>query len=151
MRKIENIKRSIVVFVIFVLCIYSCIPVFDARIEIVFNNVTGDTLFIGASHSNRIDDVGYVVSPHYQSCDSDTISIFLWNGLNVSKDWVFPDSICLIDQSYLFAKSDTCYFFLIKRENALRYSWDEIRSQKLYRVWKTVKNKEGNFDKDIKY
>jgi hypothetical protein len=40
---------------------------------------------------------------------------------------------------------------LVKWQDAKQYSWDEIRAKKLYRRWVTVKNKDGEFDRNIKY
>ena len=31
------------------------------------------------------------------------------------------------------------------------HSWDEIRAKKLYRRWVTVKNKDGDCDRNIRY
>jgi len=32
-----------------------------------------------------------------------------------------------------------------------KYSWDEIREQKLYRRWIVTKDKDGNYDRNIRY
>lgn len=47
--------------------------------------------------------------------------------------------------------TDTCFFFLIRNEDVKNHSWDEIRAKKLYKKWITVRNKEGEFDTNIKY
>ena len=47
--------------------------------------------------------------------------------------------------------TDTCFFFLLKNEDVKNHSWDEIRAKKLYKKWITVRNKEGEFDTNIKY
>jgi hypothetical protein len=67
------------------------------------------------------------------------------------REVVLPDSLCGIEPDILFLNSDTCYFFLIKYEDAKNNSWDEIRAKKLYKKWITVRNKEGEFDTNIKY
>ena len=43
------------------------------------------------------------------------------------------------------------FFFLIRNEDVKNHSWDEIRAKKLYKKWITVRNKEGEFDTNIKY
>ena len=144
----------------------SCIPVCDWGTIIVFKNCTKDTLFIGVSQYGNIDSVNCQLYPHYRGlnkCDLDTAGISLWKERRnpydkhlvyreFSKDhYIYPDSICTINVSYLFENNDTCYFFLVKWRDAKQYSWDEIRAKKLYRRWVTVKNKDGEFDKDIKY
>jgi len=118
----------------------------------IFKNCTEDTLFIGASHYDNIDSVDYQLYSH-TDCDVDTIDFQLWNGMTVNaKDLICPDSTCLISGSYLLSEdNDTCYFFLVKWQDAKQYSWDEIRAKKLYRRWVTVKNKDGEFDRNIKY
>ncbi|MBO7100328.1 MAG: hypothetical protein J6W21_10735 [Bacteroidaceae bacterium] len=47
-------------------------------------------------------------------------------------------------------KTDTCYFFLIKWSDAKKYSWDEIRDKKMYRTWIVTKDKDGNYDTNIR-
>ena len=118
----------------------------------IFNNCTEDTLFIGSAHYDNIDSVDYRLRPHTY-CDVDSIDLQLWNGMAVnSKELICPDSTCLINGSYLLSEdNDTCYFFLVKWHDAKQYSWDEIRSKKLYRRWVTVKNKDGEFDRNIRY
>ena len=66
-------------------------------------------------------------------------------------DRIYPDSVGKIYDYMLFDNSDTCYFFLIKYEDAKNHSLDEIRAKKLYKKWVTVRNKEGEFDRNIKY
>ena len=130
----------------------SCIPIFDSGVSSIFKNCTNDTLFIGASHTDNIDNVDYQLRP-YTNCDIDSVELLLWKGEIVNaSNLVCPDSICLINDYYLFPDdNDTCYFFLVKWRDAKKYSWDEIRAKKLYRRWVTVKNKDGEFDSNIKY
>ena len=64
---------------------------------------------------------------------------------------VIPDSLCFFADSQLFVNSDTCYFFLIKWSDAKRCTWDEIREQKRYRTWVVTRDKDGNYDKNIRY
>jgi len=40
---------------------------------------------------------------------------------------------------------------LIKWSDAKRYSWNEIREQKLYRRWIVARDKDGNYDRNIRY
>ena len=73
------------------------------------------------------------------------------NGLYIhNNEAIFPDSTCRTDY-YLLRKTDTAYFFLIKWSDAHRYSWDEIRVNKLYRKWVVTRDKDGNYDKNIRY
>ena len=64
---------------------------------------------------------------------------------------IYPDSIFSVNELYLFNNTDTEYFFLIKYNDAKNYSWDEIREKKLYNKWITIKDKDGKFDRNIKY
>ena len=145
----------------------SCIPVFDWGKSAVFNNCTEDTLFIGASHYDNIDSVEYQLIPHYNmhaNSGLDTTDVSIWKNIEKTyehgivyisfrKDFfIYPDSTGIMDYYYLFPDdNDTCYFFLVKWHDAKQYSWDEIRSKKLYRRWVTVKNKDGEFDRNIRY
>ncbi len=117
-----------------------------------FQNCTGDTLFVCASHYCNIDSVKYVVWGDSPFSDSkpDTLlknSDFYFE----SRDVVYPDSTCAIDECALFCGYDTCYFFLIKWSDAKKYSWDEIREQKRYHTWIVARDKNGNYDKNIRY
>ena len=148
--------RSIFLGMLLLLCmITSCIPpMCGTRHAVVFQNSTGDTLLICASRFDSIDSVLFCLEPKYKLSDknTDSIEITLWEGETVKeKDIVYPDSLCRTELEALFLDNDTCYFFLVKWHDAKQYSWDEIRSKKLYRRWVTVKNKEGEFDRNIRY
>jgi hypothetical protein len=73
-----------------------------------------------------------------------------WNKNNMSAGIILPDSICGISGNYLSCITDTCYFFLVKLKDAKRHSWNEIRSKKLFRKWIVTRNKNGEFDRNIK-
>ena len=117
-----------------------------------FQNCTSDTLFVGASHYCNIDSVQYVVWGESFLPDSEPDTL-LKNGdfYFESRDVVYPDSTCAIDECALFCGYDTCYFFLIKWSDAKKYSWDEIREQKRYHTWIVARDKNGNYDKNIRY
>ena len=117
-----------------------------------FQNCTSDTLFVGASHYNNMDSVKCVVWGESPSSDSKPDTL-LKNGdfYFESRDVVYPDSTCAIDECALFCGYDTCYFFLIKWSDAKKYSWDEIREQKRYHTWIVARDKNGNYDKNIRY
>ena len=154
-------------------CIFMCLfvtlsCVYDVGVSVSFKNCTDDTLFVGASHYDNIDSIEEQVFPNtiLANGNVDTTVISLWkdgkkemeNGyrvyISVHKDWfICPDSMCTISGFYLFNynKTDTCYFFLIKLSDAKKFSWDEIRSKKLYGKWIVAKNKNGDFDRNIKY
>lgn len=133
----------------------SCIPIVDSRVDAIFKNCTNDTLFIGASHYDNVDSVEFLVNPNYNilaNSDLDTTDISLWKGTFARGDsFVYPDSTCAINANYLFQDKDTCYFFLIKLGNAKRYSWDEIRTHKIFRRWIVTRNTAGKLDKNIRY
>ena len=117
-----------------------------------FKNCTNDTLFVGVSSYNTIDSVGWMLEPLYSFEDSivgnDKDSCLL---KEIYADRIYPDSVGKIYDYMLFDNSDTCYFFLIKYEDAKNHSLDEIRAKTLYKKWVTVRNKEGEFDRNIKY
>ena len=117
-----------------------------------FKNCTNDTLFIGVSSYNNIDSVGWMLEPLYSFEDSifdnDKDSCLL---SDFYADRIYPDSVGKIYDNMLFDNTDTCFFFLIKYEDARNYSWDEIRAKKLYKKWFTVKKENGEFDTNIKY
>lgn len=165
---IKSINNIILLGIIpIILCaISSCIPVFDSFTAIPFKNCTNDTLFIGASSYDHIDSVDCPLFPHYNIIANsilDTTDISLWEDKIKSQDgcsvyikfrkdeFVYPDSICVISANYLFKDTDTCYFFLVKWNDAKNYSWDEIRAKKLYKRWITTKNKDGDCDRNIRY
>lgn len=145
-------KRNLLECISIIICLLSSC-VYDVGHIVGFKNCTNDTLFIGASHYNNIDSVNYQVFPMYLLDDSslDSTEIILWRGENVSKEFVYPDSLVGIDAFDLFYNADTCYFFLIKYADAKKYSWDEIRAKKLFRKWIVTKNAEGKIDNEIKY
>ena len=131
-----------------------------------FKNCTEDTLFIGASHDNNIDSIDEQLAPCYDLCANDnldTSGISLWKERIIMRNsleyyigafkscYIYPDSTCTINDYYLFDKNDTCYFFLIKWSDAKKYSWDEIRDKKMYRTWIVTKDKDGNYDTNIRY
>ncbi len=136
----------------------------SCRRVICFSNCTNDTLYIGASHYDDIDSIDNQLTPDYDIYDNiilDTTRISLWREkiiknchIRARKDcFVYPDSSCVIDCNYMNYKGKlyTTYFFLIKWSDAKRYSWDEIRANKLYRKWIVAKDEDGNYDTSIRY
>jgi len=118
-----------------------------------FVNCTNDTLFICPSHCNDIDSIYDRAFPLYSQsgCKDDMNVLLEVNGLHIhNNEAIFPDSTCRTDY-YLLRKTDTAYFFLIKWSDAKKYSWDEIREQKLYRKWVVTRDKKGEFDRNIRY
>ena len=118
----------------------------------LFVNCTNDTLFICPSHCNDIDSIYDRAFPLYsQSRCMDDCVLLEVNGLYIhNNEAILPDSTCRTNY-YLLRKTDTCYFFLIKWSDAKRYSWDEIRELKLYRKWIVTRDKDGNYDRNIRY
>lgn len=142
-------RNLLVCISVIVSLLSSCIPVMDSVTLVGFKNCTNDTLFVGVSSYNTIDSVGWMLEPLYSFEDSiqcnDKDSCML---NEFYADRIYPDSVGKIYDYMLF---DTCYFFLIKYEDAKNHSLDEIRAKKLYKKWVTVRNKEGEFDRNIKY
>lgn len=124
------------------------------RENVEFINRTKDTLFVGVSYYDNIDSVYYQLPSSYcllENKQLDTTGISLWPRINTFKDvYIHPDSACSIDANYFLNDFDTCYFFLIKYGDAKKYSWDEIRDKKLYRKWIVTRNKDGDFDRNIR-
>lgn len=118
----------------------------------LFVNCTNDTLFICPSHCNDIDSIYDRAFPLYsQSRCMDDYVLLEVNGLYIhNNEAIFPDSTCRTDY-YLLRKTDTTYFFLIKWSDARKYSWDEIRKNKLYRKWVATRNKKDEYEKNIRY
>ena len=119
----------------------------------LFVNCTNDTLFICPSHCNDIDSIYDRAFPLYSqsSCKDDMNVLLEVNGLYIhNNEAILPDSTCRTDY-YLLRKTDTAYFFLIKWSDARKYSWDEIRKKKLYRKWVATRNKNDEYEKNIRY
>lgn len=140
--------------VLFILCLlYSCWEPWVR--QAAFNNCTNDTLFICPSHYNCFDSIYSIMQPYSSSfCKEDTFVVDLTesNGFYINNDEaLLPDSTCWIYDDCLFNKSDTTYFFLIKWSDAKQYSWDEIRENKLYRKWVVTRDKNGEYDTNIRY
>ena len=153
------------VFVILCFFCYSCT---SCQRYSHFKNHTSDTLYIGASHYDDIDSIDKQLEPCWwipTNSILDTTDVSLWERktehsddyycvFEANRDWyIYPDSICSVDYYYLFdnGENDTCYFFLIKWSDAKRYSWDEIRANKLYRKWVVTRDKNGEHDMNIRY
>ena len=96
------------------------------------------------------------MSPGYSSSffEEDTffIDLFESNGFYIHNDEaILPDSTCWDYEHCLFNNTDTSYLFLVKWSDAHRYSWDEIRANKLYRKWVVTRDKNGEHDMNIRY
>lgn len=164
---INKKNRKILVFFLIIvsLLLSSCIPVMDIVYvkPIRFKNCTNDTLFIGMSNYDSID--GVVDQLHhnpYDSFDIDTKNICLWNDYERKKEFpelynaemILPDSLGEIDYDEMFFNQDTCYFFLIKYDDANNNSWDDILAKRLYKRLTIVRNKDEDMEKviqEIKY
>lgn len=139
------------------LSLSSCLPVMDAKVLAVFKNCTKDTLYIGASNDNNINNVEAIIGHYNEPADStlDTTGISLWNenwDPYISNSYVCPDSSCCYSgDDRLFGNPVPRYFFLIKYKDAKNHSWDEIRAKKLYKKWKVVRKKYGGYDRNIRY
>lgn len=137
-----------------IICFFiSCENIGFYRIAAEFKNCTEDTLLIGASQYNDIDSVKYILERMYSPegsspCDS---MLTIWEKNINEINCIYPDSLCAIGGNYLFNNNDTCYFFLIKWDNAKKFSLHEIRSLKLYNRWATVRGEDGRFNNSISY
>lgn len=145
--------KTIILFGAFLIIICTMWSCTSCRQDVRFRNCTNDTLFIGVSHHDHIDSIEGLLFPHYNSLynDIDTAEIYLRTEANVRKLFVYPDSLCSVDSNYLYRGSDTYYFFLIKWRDAKRYSWNDIRTKKLYRKLVVKKQKNSEFDRNIRY
>ena len=142
---------------LFLFALSSCIPIMHTRHSAIFKNCTKDTLLIGDSYFDDIDSVVFSISAF---CDPQTLSsldtttIAIMNGKKINQRYfILPDSVCLSteEEIFYFYEKDTCFLFLIKSHDVKKYSWDEICSKKLYRKWVVVRDKDGNYDKNIEY
>jgi len=156
--KIYKKKRNLLVCFSIIMCLLSsCIPAMDSVTLARFKNCTNDTLFVGvSSYYNNIDSANCMLEPKWYYQDSilcNNKDICLWNDIRAGGKKIYPDSIGKIYDYMLFYRNntDTCFFFLIRNEDVKNHSWDEIRAKKLYKKWITVRNKEGEFDTNIKY
>jgi hypothetical protein len=132
----------------------SCLFLGDVIHVVKFKNCTNDTLLVCASHHDCIDSVALLLSSLYGFDNDilDSTGIFLWDRTAVKDyDLIYPDSICATTAEALFSNQDTCYFFLVRWNDAKNYSWDGIRAKKLYKKWITIKNKDGDCDRNIRY
>ncbi len=130
----------------------SCVPMICSKNEVVFRNKTQDTLLIGVSQYDCIDSIGLYAYPNYVIKDNrDTVIKNLKGDMYLTRrDFIYPDSLCAIDSSYLVSNHNACYFFLVKLNNAKENSWSELKSRNLY-YRKIVRWKNGKFNKNISY
>ena len=133
----------------------ACVPIIHSRHTAWFKNVTGDTLLVGVSCFDNIDSVFWFVEPASNMCsvkDSDLFADSLTKELKFQlNQLVYPDSMCYTSEESMFMHDDTCYFFLFKFRDINHNSWKEICAKKLYHKWMVVRDRDGNFDRDIKY
>lgn len=178
--KISKKYRNILVGFSVIICyLSSCIPAMDCVYVEQFKNCTNDTLFVGISDYDNIDSIWFRYIYHVDIKSKAPLlasidSILRNNNSNINMTTydngheivitpteqarmereymtIYPDSIFPVNELYLFNNTDTEYFFLIKFKDAKIYSWDEIREKKLYNKWITIKDKDGKFDRNIKY
>lgn len=147
---VKYIKLLFASFIL--LAVLSCISVICTRQEVIFKNMTQDTLWIGVSHYDCIDSVEFSAWPNYSiKMGLDTILAKLKNGTNVTYgDFIYPDSSCAIDTSYFVSRHGPCYLFLVRLHDAKNNSWADIKSQKLFHC-QIVTRGNGNFDRNISY
>lgn len=133
----------------------SCIaPICSSRHTVWFKNITPDTLFVVMSCFNSIDSVSLALKPTNKMYNNSVCynEDSLINGWKFQLDeFICPDSMCYTSEESMFLYDDTCYFFLVKFDEMKRYSWKEICSKKLYHKMSVVRDKEGNFDRNIRY
>ena len=87
---------------------FSCIPIIHIKYIADFQNLTQDTLIIGASNYNNIDSMknflwsGYDILNHNKFVIKDSI----WKGFEMYKYIILPDSICGINEDFLFSQNN---------------------------------------------
>ena len=94
-------------------------------------NCTNDTLYFGISEYDNIDSVRDILTSDRYIYDTCAVSedLSLWNGENLFESDVYPnDSAGCIYHVSTFP----CYIFIIKRQVAKQFSWEEIRAKGLY-------------------
>lgn len=131
----------------------SCIAMCSRRDE-YFKNCTNDTLLVGHSCFDSVDSIDCQMLSSYfiTSAEFDTVFIPVKKNLMFRGDMaVLPDSSFCITDWVLFQGHDTCYFYLIKWHDLQHNSWKEICSKGLYYKYMVVRDKNGNFDRDIRY
>lgn len=148
-------KKAIVfIVVLMMLCfVSSCIYMCSKRHE-YFKNCTNDTLLVGHSCYDSVDSIDCQMYSSYfvTSAEFDTVFIPVKKNVKFRGDMaVLPDSTFSIVDWALFKDHDTCYFYLIKWRDIRHNSWKEICSKKLYHKYMVVRNKDGNFDRNIRY
>ena len=166
-------RNLLVCISVIVSLLSSCIPVMDSVTLVGFKNCTNDTLVIGESDYDNIDSVWFgsidvdrlskeslftsidsilldINKDYLESCefyDEENITPEELTEKNKEGMITYPDSLFFVNEYRLFDR----YFFLIKLEDAKNHSWDEIRAKKLYKKWITIRNKDEEFDTNIKY
>lgn len=152
-KNIAKVVGCLEIVLAFLYGMSACVPIVHSRHTVVFRNCTKDTLFVGASLYDNIDSVNSMLFPDYTRYDDlDTIIVFQHKYLNVHPtSFVLPDSLCSCNLNYLFNEQGICYFFLIKWQDAMNHSWNEICKKKLYHRLVVSKDKDGKFDTNIKY
>lgn len=127
-----------------------------SRTNVELNNCTDDTLFIGISFCDDFDRIECIV---HSGENRNPISTFDTATIFIDRDkvikryaFIYPDSPCYIHiNTHLYNNNDTFYFFLVKKGDIIKCLWDEIRSKKLYRKCIVTKDKNGEFDRNIRY
>ena len=150
-KKIINLLLCISVVVL-----ASCVPYCDSRTIPAYKNCTNDTLFIGISDYDDIDSVKNILWPLRYEGDSvlSDKDISLWDinmNVDISEQYICPDSMATTEEEVVYRKNSTSYFFLVRYQDAKNHSWDEIRKKKLYRKWVSVKGMCGKMDNNIRY
>lgn len=127
--------RKIVLLFFSLFLLMACLPVFDSMEQMWIENQTNDTILIGNAHYNTIDSVKWFLVCKEAKFDSTWTKIDDIGNLVFSRDGLIPpDSLGCYARTTLFGHSQDHkgYFFIIKLENAKKYSWKEICEKQLY-------------------
>ena len=150
-KKMRQIFKCLVLSLL--ICMFqSCVPVLDYFEVIRFKNCTSDSLYIGASLHDNIDSVFDFLDSCCPLSENYAENVdTLWNVRVFVEDFVCPDSLGSLYRDNKINHADTCYFFLVKYSDSRYYSWDEIRTKKLYGKCIVTRNADGELDRNIRY
>lgn len=139
------VKKVIMGMCVGVVMLSSCLPIIDSRSCVWFKNKTGDTIIVCTSNHARYDKIDSA-----NCCLLSETSNWDYN-MNKTRfagkdkliigetDVIPPDSMCIYDSSSDFSgnifgaeQDHKGWFFVIKLENARKYTWEQICNEHRY-------------------
>lgn len=127
----KNINKSLPLFILAVLMLSSCV-ICAWHTALGLTNCTTDTLYFGVSGCDNIDSVHCSFDSRNYNLPADSDNIFSWGETGLSLYAVYPDSLCICEETDMFLHGDTCYIFVLEKHIAQNNTWDDIRQNKLY-------------------